>query len=119
MRNAVANPQVCSDLMSQAQRAGVDPEKVDERSLASRAQLAASGWIVVATVAVDSKTDAVFFAVAAQSAEEAESAILRYPGILPSDVRSVLRPLSLSEISSFKLRLGGVRPYDRRANTSL
>ncbi|MBH5384757.1 hypothetical protein [Bradyrhizobium diversitatis] len=103
--------------MSQTLNRDIDPEKADERSIAPQAQLAASGWVVVVTITVDTKTDAVFFAVAAQSADEAEKAILRYPGILPSDARSALRQLSSSEISHLKLKPGGTRPYDRRTGS--
>jgi hypothetical protein len=76
-------------------------------------ELAVHGWMVEAVLATGRQTEAVFFAVSANTASEAESAVLRYPGILPSDAITARRVLLAAEISRLELRPGGVRPYGR------
>jgi len=97
--------------VSQTQRKEIAPATHN----APPTHLAVAGWIVVAMIPTGGKTDAVFFAVATHAPEEAEKAVHRYPGIVPSDARSALRQLSAPEISKLGLRPGGVRPFDRRA----
>jgi hypothetical protein len=75
-------------------------------------RLAEHGWVVeVVLVAEDRQSDARFFAVGTEQAAEAESAVLRYPGILPADPRSARRRLSAGELQDIGLRTGAVRPY--------
>jgi hypothetical protein len=76
-------------------------------------ELAVHGWMVEAVLATGGQTETVFFAVSENAASEAESAVLRYPGILPSDARTARRVLLAAEILRLKLRPGGVRPYGR------
>ena len=76
-------------------------------------EIAEHGWVVDVVLAMDGQTETVFFAVAESTASEAESAVLRYPGILPGDTRTVRRSLLAVEISNLKLRPGAVRPFGR------
>ena len=83
------------------------------RSRPTTRDVAEHGWVVEAVLEIGSETETVFFAVAENTASEAERAVLRYPGILPSDVRVARQVLLAAEISALKLRPGGVRPYGR------
>jgi hypothetical protein len=74
-------------------------------------EFAEYGWIVeVVLTAPDDQPDARFFAVGTEHATEAEYAILRYPGILPSDKRIARRRLSAKEIAGLELKAQAVRP---------
>jgi hypothetical protein len=69
------------------------------------------GWIVeVVLMAPDDQPDARFFAVGTEQPNEAEYAILRYPGILPTDKRIARRRLSAKEIAGLGLKARAVRP---------
>ena len=72
--------------------------------------LAQCGWLVEVRLA-EREADPRFFAVGSLEVGDAEEAILRYPGIVPEDKRTALRPLSDKEIASFRLRRDSVRPY--------
>ena len=75
-------------------------------------KLAEHGWVVeVVLIAADCQSDSRFFAVGTEQAAEAESAVLRYPGILPADERAARRRLSAQELLDIGLRTGAVRPY--------
>jgi hypothetical protein len=74
-------------------------------------EFAEYGWIVeVVLTAPDDQPDVRFFAVGTERASEAEYAILRYPGILPSDKRIARRRLSAKEIAGLELKAQAVRP---------
>jgi hypothetical protein len=74
-------------------------------------EFAECGWIVeVVLTAPDDQPDARFFAVGTERATEAEYAILRYPGILPTDRRTARRRLSANEIAGLGLKAQAVRP---------
>jgi hypothetical protein len=74
-------------------------------------EFAEYGWIVeVVLTAPDDQPDARFFAVGAERATDAEYAILRYPGILPTDKRIARRRLSAKEIAGLELKGQAVRP---------
>jgi hypothetical protein len=74
-------------------------------------EFAEYGWIVeVVLTAPDDQPDARFFAVGTERATEAEYAILRYPGILPTDRRIARRRLSAKEIAGLELKGQAVRP---------
>jgi len=81
-------------------------------------EIAEHGWVVDVVLAMDGQTETVFFAVAEHTASEAESAVLRYPGILPSDARTGRRGPLAVEISNLKLKPGGVRPFGRANATT-
>jgi hypothetical protein len=85
---------------------------VSTRPLTSE-EIARHGWVVEVAVPSDDRAEYVFFAVAEESAPEAEKAVLRFAGMLASDVRVARRRLSTVEISSLKLRPGALRPYHR------
>ena len=72
--------------------------------------LAQCGWLVELRLA-EREADPRFFAIGTREAGDAEEAILRYPGIVPEDKRTALRPLSDKEIACLRLRMDGVRPY--------
>jgi len=72
--------------------------------------LAPCGWIVELRLA-ERETDPRFFAVGSRKSSDAEEAILRYPGIVRKDKRTVLRALSDKEIAHLGLRMDSVRPY--------
>ena len=72
--------------------------------------LAQSGWLVELRLA-EREADPRFFAVGTREVGDAEEAILRYPGIVPEDKRTALRPLSDKEIARLRLRTDSVRPY--------
>jgi len=74
------------------------------------AGLAKFGWLVELRL-VGRDPDPRFFAVGSLEAGDAEEAILRYPGIVPEDKRTALRPLSDKEIVCLRLRMDSVRPY--------
>jgi len=75
--------------------------------------LAPSGWIVEVVLVVDDRSsDHRSFAVGFETAEQAENAVLRYPGIEPADRRTALRQLSSWELWDLKLRPEAIRPYD-------
>ena len=88
------------------QRGGIDPGPADGAS-----KLAPSGWLVEVRLTIDEGLGFRFFAVGMPSREEAEEAILRFPGIFRDDVRTALRHLSSEEIARLELRGHGVRPY--------
>jgi hypothetical protein len=74
--------------------------------------MAEAGWLVeVILPTVGSEPDSRFFAVGVESGDEAEKAVLAFPGLLTSDTRIARRRLSPMELSSLKLRLQAVRPY--------
>ena len=74
--------------------------------------LATSGWVVEVNLAgVGEPADLRFFAVGLAAANDAEQAILRYPGMLSEDNRVAIRPLSPMEIHSLGLRPQAVRSY--------
>jgi hypothetical protein len=74
-------------------------------------EFAEYGWIVeVVLTAPGDQPDARFFAVGTEQATEAEYAILRYPGILPTDKRIARRRLSAKEIAGLELNAQAVRP---------
>jgi hypothetical protein len=74
-------------------------------------EFAEYGWIVeVVLTAPDDQPDARFFAVGTEQGTEAEYAILRYPGILPTDKRIARRRLSAKEIAGLELKAQAVRP---------
>jgi hypothetical protein len=72
--------------------------------------LAQCGWLVELRLA-EREADPRFFAVGTLEVDDAEEAILRYPGIVPEDKRTALRPLSDKEIACLRLRMDSVRPY--------
>jgi hypothetical protein len=74
-------------------------------------ELAQHGWVVEVILIESGRTDSRLFAVAATTTLEAESLVLRFPGLLVSDNRIARRPLSIDDISNLKLRPGGVRSY--------
>jgi hypothetical protein len=77
-------------------------------------EFAEYGWIVeVVLTAPDDQPDARFFAVGTERATEAETAILRYPGILPTDKRIARRRLSTKEIAGLELQAQAVRPCSK------
>ena len=83
-------------------------------------QLAAAGWVVeVVLVIGDRPADRRLFAVGLEEATEAQEAVLRFPGIMRADERTVRRPLSPNELSSLGLRTGAVRSYGRASEPSL
>jgi hypothetical protein len=89
---------------------------MQDESVRMTREIAEQGWLVeVVLTSPNSQAEAVFFAVAELTATEAENAVLRYPGILPSDTRIARRGLLAAEISSLRLRPGGARPYSREA----
>jgi len=57
------------------------------------------------------EADPRFFAVGMLEADDAEEAILRYPGIVRDDKRTALRPLSGKEIACLRLGMDSVRPF--------
>jgi hypothetical protein len=73
-------------------------------------RFAPCGWLVELRLA-ERESDPGFFAVGTLEAGDAEEAILRYPGIVPEDKRTALRPLSDEEIVCLRLRIDSVRPY--------
>ena len=73
-------------------------------------ELAPFGWLVELRLA-EREADPRFFAVGTREADDAEAAILRFPGIVPKDKRTALRPLSDKEIVCLRLRMDSVRPY--------
>jgi hypothetical protein len=68
------------------------------------------GWLVELRLA-EREADPRFFAVGTREADDAEEAILRYPGIVRGDKRTALRPLSDKEIAGLRLKMHGVRPH--------
>jgi hypothetical protein len=72
--------------------------------------LAPCGWLVELRLA-EREADPRFFAVGTLEATDAEEAILRYPGIVREDRRTVLRLLSEREIACLALRMDSVRPF--------
>jgi len=78
-------------------------------------ELASFGWLVEVSLMSEREPDIRFFAVGARDAQEAEEAILRYPGLVREDKRGARRPLSQREIACLKLKAGGVRPYMKEA----
>ena len=72
--------------------------------------LAPCGWLVELRL-TEREADPRFFAVGTLKVGDAEEAILRYPGIVPEDKRTALRPLSGKEIACLRLRMDSVRPY--------
>jgi hypothetical protein len=72
--------------------------------------LARCGWLVELRLA-ERETDPRFFAVGMLQADDAEEAILNYPGIVRDDKRTALRPLSDKEIACLRLGEHSVRPY--------
>jgi hypothetical protein len=74
-------------------------------------ELAKCGWLVELNLISERESDLRLFAVGIQEANEAEEAMLRYPGIVREDKRSARRRLSDKEIARLGLRSGGVRPY--------
>src|SRR5215831_2354946 len=75
--------------------------------------LAPTGWIVEVVLVVDDRSpDHRSFAVGFETAEQAENAVLRYPGIEPADHRTALRQLSSWELWDLKLRPEAIRPYN-------
>lgn len=75
------------------------------------AELASCGWLVELNLISERESDLRFFAVGIQEANDAEEAMLRYPGIVRQDKRSARRRLSDKEIARLGLRSGGVRPH--------
>jgi hypothetical protein len=73
--------------------------------------LAPCGWLVEVRLTIDEGPGVRFFAVGTPSPEEAQEAILRFPGIFRDDIRRALRQLSSEEIARLELRGRGVRPY--------
>lgn len=90
------------------QNSGEQPVPVRQSDLASTA------WLVTMTITLDMKVETVLFAVAEGSAEDAVKAAYSYPGMLPTDIGTVVRRLSAAEIYKLRLRPGAARPYDRR-----
>jgi hypothetical protein len=78
-------------------------------------ELANYGWLVEVSLISEREPDLRFFAVGTLDAQEAEEAILRYPGLVRGDNRSARRPLSQQEIAWLGLRPGAVRPYMKEA----
>ena len=75
-------------------------------------RLAEYGWVVeVILFAANRQSDSRFFAVGTEQAIEAESAVLRYPGISPGDTGAARRRLSARELQDIGLKTGAVRPY--------
>ncbi len=75
-------------------------------------QLAAAGWVVEVLLAEDrDRTDSRFFVVGTERADDAESSLLRFPGLIPADCRIARRRLSAEEISGAGLRNHAVRPH--------
>ena len=74
-------------------------------------ELANCGWLVEVHLVPERESDARFFAVGTHEADDAEEAILRYPGIVREDKRIARRRLSDKEIACLGLRADGVRPY--------
>ena len=72
--------------------------------------LAPCGWLVELRL-TEREADPRFFAVGTREADDAEAAILRFPGIVRKDKRTALRPLSDKEIVCLRLRMDSVRPY--------
>ena len=72
--------------------------------------LAKCGWLIELRL-TDVDPDPRFFAVGTLEATDAEEAILRYPGIVREDRRTVLRLLSEREIACLALRMDSVRPF--------
>lgn len=70
------------------------------------------GWVVEVVVTIaDHRPESRFFAVGTEKADEAEKAVLRFPGIVPQDRRLARRRLSAIELSGVGLRMQAVRPY--------
>ena len=90
------------------QRGRADFDPIDEP------ELAASGWLVEVCLTIDEGPGFRFFAVGMAGAEQAEEAVLRFPGIFRDDIRTARRPLSSQEIAREQLRTHGVRPYRMR-----
>jgi hypothetical protein len=78
-------------------------------------ELASYGWLVEVSLISEREPDLRFFAVGTRDAQEAEEAILRFPGLVREDNRSARRPLSQREIAWLGLRAGAVRPYMKEA----
>jgi hypothetical protein len=72
--------------------------------------LAPCGWLVELRL-TEREAEPRFFVVGTLDADDAEEAILRYPGIVREDKRAALRPLSNNEIACLRLRMDSVRPY--------
>lgn len=90
------------------QRGVVDPGATDAVS-----ELTPCGWLVEVRLTIDEGPGFRFFAVGMPSREEAEEAILRFPGIFRDDTRKARRQLSAEEIVRLRLRAHAVRPYRR------
>ncbi|MBI5319838.1 hypothetical protein [Bradyrhizobium sp.] len=85
---------------------GADPGPADGIS-----EWAPCGWLVEVRLTIDTGPGFRFFAVGIARPEQAEEAILRYPGVIRDDVRTARRQLSAEEIARLQLRAQGVRPY--------
>lgn len=85
---------------------GVDSGPADGVS-----EWAPCGWLVEVRLTIDKGPGFRFFAVGIAGPEQAKEAILRYPGVIRDDVRTVRRQLSAEEIARLQLRAHGVRPY--------
>lgn len=79
--------------------------------MSSCGKFAEGGWLVEVRLTIDEEPDFRFFAVGVVCPQEAEEAILRYPGIFRDDARKVRRQLPADEIARLQLRVQGVRPY--------
>ena len=78
-------------------------------------KLAEQGWFVrVETVGVAFQPAVMDFAVGKNSAREAMTAVLEYPGIEPGDEVTWADQLTSTEIRSFRLRPDEVRTYGKR-----
>ena len=73
--------------------------------------LAKCGWLVEVRLRPEREPDPRFFAVGTLGIDDAEEAVLRYPGIVRDDKRTARRPLSDKEIAGLGLRAESVRPY--------
>jgi hypothetical protein len=73
--------------------------------------LAKCGWLVEVYLIPEGEFDPRFFAVGTDEPGDAEESILRYPGLVREDKRTVRRRLSDKEIACLRLRPDGVRPY--------
>lgn len=98
-----AGQQLCSCRMTVANAATIVP--------VTRHDLARAGWIVEVRVQTATSFESRLFAVGISSAIQAETDVLRVPGLLHSDQRIAKQPLSINEIEALRLREGGVRPY--------
>lgn len=94
-------------------RASREPQggEADPDPAGGPGDLAPCGWLVEVRLTIDEGPGFRFFAVGTLSPEEAQEAILRFPGIFRDDVRRALRQLSSEEIARLELRGQGVRPY--------